>query len=382
MIKNIILDKADRLYHLPFDLEDFYPKLTLKTGEKKIKTIDLSHFSWNIKSNTSDFKSPFDLSDSSDLEILKEAIAEWFKSAYDISVNPRKEIYVGQGINGIICDICVGYIEYGDIALCPEPGLPFYKRLTVLAGGVPVTYPIYSKIDFKPSLGRLDTNLGKAAKILFLNNPNNPIGFNHDETEIEELIHIASKKNIFIVNDAAYASHAEGKFVPIRSIPGGSKVSLEAFSIPFTFGLPYIPLGFAVGPIDIINTLKNIRKTTKLTLPKIWINETIQAINNFPNSNLTEIQKQISQSRLAAEKFSDKMEWDVIGGKSAPFMWVRIPDRKQSMSYSTALLRRKKILTLPGTAFGETGDGYLRISLTVPPDDFKTAGERMEQKSV
>ena len=173
MIKKVVLDKADRLYHFPFDLEDFFPKRTLKAGEKKIPTIDLGHFNWPIENKFEVSYNAFDEASSDDLGDLKDSLANWLSKEYNITVNPRKEIYIGQGVHRIIFDICLAFVGYGDIVLCPEPGLPFYRRLVISSGGVPVTYPVNARSDFKPSPSRLDSKLGKAANILILNNPNN-----------------------------------------------------------------------------------------------------------------------------------------------------------------------------------------------------------------
>jgi LL-diaminopimelate aminotransferase len=312
--------------------------------------------------------------------MLQESIANWFSNVYRLKINPLKEIYVGQGIHRILFDICLAYVEYGDVVLCPEPGMPFYRRLVIACGGVPVTYPVCNRTDNKPSLGRLDSNLGNTAKLLVFNNPNNPIGFMLNNTEIDELIHIASKKNIFVVNDAAYCSLTEEKFRPLRSIPGGSKVGLEVFSFPYTFGMNYIPLGFAIGPTDIIKTLKTIGSTVKTALPKKWITLCQNSIDKYPSNELKSSIKQIKQSRLEAERLAEKAGWEVVGGKSCPFLWVRIPQRKHSAAYAAALLRRFRILVLPGTAFGETGDGFLRLALTAPPESYVEAIERMTKK--
>ncbi len=380
MIKKVVLDKADRLYHFPFDIEDFFPKRTIKASEKKVPTLDLGRFNWPVPAGDSSNKNVFEPSSADDFDLLCETLANWLSREFSITVNPRKEIYIGQGIHRIIFDICQAFVEYGDIVLCPEPGLPIYRRLVISSGGVPITYQIYTRSDYKPSLSQLDSNLGKAAKILILNNPNNPVGMLQDETELDEMIHLASRKNLFIVNDAAYCSLAEEKFRPFRSLPGGSKVSLEVFSIPFTFGLPYVPLGFAVGPADVINPLDTIRKTIKCTIPKSWISDCLKAIKNYPDNELKNVRKKINQSRLEAHRMAEKAGWKTIGGKSCPFLWVRIPERKQSATYASALLRRKRILTLPGTAFGETGDGYLRLSLTATPETYNKATERLSRK--
>lgn len=381
MIKKVILDKANRIYHFPFDLEDFFPKRTIKAGEKRLPTIDLGHFTWPINSSSAPAEiNALDIAAGKDLLEFKEAISGWLSNEYGIKVDPRKEIYVGQGIHRIIFDICLAFVEYGDIVLCPEPGMPFYRRLVISVGGIPVTYSISAKSGYKPSFVKLSSNLGKAANILILNNPNNPFGTTLDETELIELMRTASRQNIFIINDAAYCSMAEEKYIPLRSLPGGSKVSLEIFSIPFTFGLPYLPFGFAIGSPDIISGLDTIQKTIGVFVPKSWLSQSMKAIEDYPSRELQDVRKYVNQSRLEAEQMAEKMQWESVGGKSCPFLWVKIPRRKQSASYAAAILRRKRILVLPGTAFGETGEGYLRLSLTASREDYEEAGKRLSKR--
>lgn len=381
MIKKVVLDKADRLYHYPFDLEDFYPRRAIKSGEKRIPSIDLGHFHWPV-----DDKSTFQegkalkIADDEDLMRFKEAISGWLSKEFGIRTDPRKEIYISQGIHRIIFDLCLAFVEYGDIVLCPEPGMPFYRRLVISVGGVPVTYPVTAKSHYKPSFVKLSSNLGKAARILILNNPNNPSGSMLDETELAQLLRTASRQNIFIINDAAFCSLAEERFLPLRAIRGGQKVSLEVFSVPFTFGLPYLPFGFAVAPPELISGLETIKKTIGASIPAIWVNQTIRAVEEYPSKELKELRKRFNRSRLEAEQVVDKMNGETVGGKSCPFLWVKIPARKQSTSYAAALLRRKRILTLPGTAFGEAGEGYLRLSLTASPDDYREAYRRLSRR--
>ncbi|PKK84366.1 MAG: hypothetical protein CVT49_03320 [candidate division Zixibacteria bacterium HGW-Zixibacteria-1] len=381
MIKKVVLDKADRLYHFPFDLEEFYPRRALKSTEKRIPTVDLGHFVWPVtETNTAASEKSLELADADDMLRLKEAIAGWLKREYGIKVEARKEIYIGQGIHRIIFDIFLAYVEYGDIVLCPEPGMPFYRRLAIAVGGVPVTYPISSHTDYKPAFVKLTSNLGKAARIITLNNPNNPFGTMLDETELAELIQIASKQNLFIINDAAYCSLAEERFRPLRAIPGGDKVSMEIFSFPFTFGMPYLPFGFAVGTPETIAGLTTIRQTLALALPKGWVEAAVRAIENYPSAEIKMVRKLITQSRLEALRLVEKMNWTQVGDRSVPFLWIKIPERKQSSTYAAALLRRKRILTLPGTAFGEIGEGFIRLSLTAGPESYKEAYQRLSRK--
>jgi len=381
MIKKVVLDKADRLYHFPFDIEDFLPKRTIAAGEKRMPIIDLAHFNWPvINYPLSNEIYSLEMAGPEDLTELKEAISSWLKSEYKIAVDPRKEIYIGQGIHRMIFDLYLAFVELGDIVLCPEPGMPFYRRMAIAVGGVPVTYPISSKSGYKPSTLTLSSSLGKSAKVLILNNPNNPFGTLLDDTDMTEIIRIASKQNAFVVNDAAYCSLARENYRPLRSFPGGSKVGLELFSFSFTFGLPYLPFGFAIGAPEVISGLRTIGKTLGAYFPKLWAKTAIEGIASYPSSELKNSLKKIDNARLAAEQFIYKIGGQAVGEKSSPFTWMKLNSRSQSSAIAASLLRRRRLLTLPGTAFGETGEGYLRLSLTASPEDYQEAIVRLSKK--
>jgi LL-diaminopimelate aminotransferase len=383
MIKKVILDKADRLYHFPFDLEDYFPRKTLRTSERKMATIDLGHFRWPIAAEERNYQeSPLELATAEDIFRLKTALADWLRKEYSLTIDPYREIFIGHGIRRTIFDLCLAFIEYGDIVLCPEPGLPAYRRGIIAAGGVPVSYPLSDRTEFKPSFKRLSIKLGKSARIMFLNNPHNPLGTILDETDLAELVRVASKENIFIINDSAYGSLAKEKYIPILTIPGGDKVALEVFSFSYAFGLKYLPFGFAVGPSSIIAGLESITRTTGLFIPRAWVEYALGGIKSYPSADLTNTRKNIDQSRLAAREMAEQLSWKVNGSDSAPFLWLRIPGRRDSASFATALFRRRKILVLPGNALGESCDGYVRLSLTAMAEEFRAAGERMTRRLI
>ncbi|SYZ72618.1 putative LL-diaminopimelate aminotransferase [Candidatus Zixiibacteriota bacterium] len=380
MIKKVILDKADRIYHFPFDPEEYFPKRTMAARERGLPIIDLGHFRWpgDIPQAGADMQ----MASGEELLKLKRILADWLKKECGLKVNPRREIYLGHGIRRIMLDLSLAFVESGDIVLCPEPGLPVYRKNVICAGGVPVSYTLSEKTNYKPSLKKIAARLGKAAHIIILNNPHNPLGSILDETELEELVRMASKENLFIVNDAAYCSLTSDKYVSPLAIPGGDRVAAEVFSIPFAFGLPPMPFGFAVGSSEIISGLETIGRATGNFIPRGWIDLAIKGVENFPSPALKEIRKNVQQSRLAAREVADRLGWKCVSGDGAPFVWLKIPRRRQSSSFAAAMLRRRRILTLPGSAFGESGEGYLRLSLTASADDYRKAGERVTRKNI
>jgi LL-diaminopimelate aminotransferase len=383
MIKKVVLDKADRLYHFPLDIDDYFPRRTLSTSQRRLPLIDLGHFHWPISDeNLKPSADPLKLATPQDLLLLKQTLSSWLEANYSISADPRREIYIGHGIRRIIFDLCLAFVEPGDMVLCPEPGMPAYRRCVIAAGGIPISYLLTEKSDHKPSFKKLSPSLLKTAKIIILNNPHNPLGSILDDISLSELIQIASKNNIFVVNDAAYSCLSWEKYFSLLSIYKGEKVALEIFSFPFTFGLPHTPLGFAVGSSEIVNGLETAGKVAGLFIPKASIEIILNAIKNYPSEELRKAKREIDHSRLAAIQLAEQFGWKVMGCGNSPFVWLRIPGRRQSLTFANTLLRRRGILTLPGTAFGESGEGYLRLSLTAEANDFKAAGERLSRRII
>lgn len=380
MIKKVILDKADRLYHLPFDLDEYFPRQTLQSAARRFPQIDLGRFHWPVEKWQGDGPGSSEIAGAKELLTLREALASWLQEEFSLRINPRKQIFIGHGIRRILLDFSLAFIEYGDLVLCPEPGLPAYRRDIIIAGGMPLSYQISEKTNYKPSLKKFSANVGKTAKVLVLNSPHNPLGSVLDESDIGELIRYASRDNILLVNDAAYCSLAEEKFLPLLSLPGGDRVSLEIFSVPLTFGLPHIPFGFAVGPAETIGALESAGRLTGQFVPVGWVWAALKAIEQYPSAELKNVRKRIEQSRQAAKQMVEKFDWKPLGHDSAPFLWTKIPGRKASAAFATALLRRRGILTLPGTAFGDAADGYLRLSLTASAEEYRSAEEQLGRR--
>ncbi len=378
MIKKVILEKSDRLYHFPFDIEDFLPQKTLVRNPKRLPIIDLAKFRWITEGTGERIGSRGRLAGRDDIADFRIILSKWLKNEFGVKVFPGKEIYVGQGIRRMVFDACLAFVDHGDMVLCPEPGISFYRKMVIAAGGVPVTYPVSKNTDYKPSLKIISSNLGKAAKILFVNNPHNPTGVMLDRTDLSDLVRMASKMNIFIVNDAAYCSMAEEKYVSLLAVPGGLKTGLELFSIPFTFGLPYIPFGFAVGQPEIIRGLEISGKTIGNIIPLAWIERAAEAIGQYPSKELKDARKAVAETRHEAAGLVEKYGWEIVGGKSCPFLWIKIPGRRLAVTLAQTLLRRKGILVLPGNAFGESGDGHFRLSLTSSVEDYRQARQRLE----
>ncbi|MEW6413281.1 MAG: aminotransferase class I/II-fold pyridoxal phosphate-dependent enzyme [Candidatus Zixiibacteriota bacterium] len=382
IIKKAIIDKANRLYQLPLDIVSFTREKTRPTRIKKIDVLDLARFNWPVTLTAGLTLSEKQLfpADKSRISLLKEAVAEWISNEHGAKVNPGKEVFIGGGISSIMMTLALAFVDNGDIVFVPELGLPLYRKVTMACGGEPVHYTVSHKNNWQPDFERLSTRLGRVARLLFLNSPHNPTGASLDAKAMENLIWMASRENVVVVNDAAYQAISTHKPASLLAIEGGRKVGIEVYSFAYTFGLPAIPFGFAVGNRDVINGLESAGSLLPAFIPDFYIDLALTAIRQYPGDNLKNARDIIERSEAEAVKLADMLSLEKAGFDSTPFLWAKIAGRKHARTQASILYRRSRILVAPGTAFGENGDGFIRLSLTTPPEDYQTARERIKRK--
>lgn len=380
-VKKIIVEKANRLYQLPPDLMSFArPQRRLKLL-KKTELLDLTSFRWPVEPSdsppTDNYLEP---ADKADMQALKEALSEWYLSVHAAKLNPTKDIFIGSSISANLLALAMAFIDHGDITFVPGLGLPLYRRVVAACGGEAVAYAVLSKDNWCPNFERVGTRLGRVARVLFVNTPHNPTGAEMSEKEMADLVYLAGKENIMVVNDAAYQTIAERTSTSLLSVIGGNRVGVEVGSFAYHFGLPSMPLAFVVGNRDTISGLKLSSRLLRPFLFKAHIRLALEAIRQYPNQSLQGVRKKISHSAAQVSSFMDTLNLEKAGYGSIPFVWARLPQRSPSTRAANRLLKRSRILVAPGSAFGEIGEGYLRLSLTADALVYQQAIERLQKR--
>jgi aspartate/methionine/tyrosine aminotransferase len=200
------------------------------------------------------------------------------------------------------------------------------------------------------------------------------------EKELTKLTSMASKENIIVINDATYQSLSDTNCASLLSVKGGTKVGAEVYSFAHNFGLPSCSFGFVAGHSEIINGLNQISTLAPQPVPSVYCELAIEAIQNFPNGQLKTIKRRIADSRAEALKLLDVLELEQAGQNSAPFMWSKIAGRRSSVTAVKILYHGAKIMALAGTEFGESGEGFLRFSLTASAESYAKALQRIKKK--
>ncbi len=376
MKKKVIIDRADRLYQMAPPLQNFYPH-TLALTSKKSTPLDLARPVWGSLDSTPTPETIGVKLTPKTLEKLKETIANWALSEISVKLNPEKEILVGSSVRRLLSLVALAYLDPGDIALTPNPGYPAYRQMIITYGAEPIDYRLTEKRGFKPRFKQFSDRVGKAAKIMFLNNPHNPTASELHSEELDELLWLAARDNILIVNDAAYYSYAEHDGSSILGSASGKRIGIELYDIPFLVGSTTIRLAFAIGSRDLISGLTAAEVITPDTLYESQVQSAITELEKYPSPDLNSLRARIRDAYPAACQFCESIGLEPVGRAGFPYLLARISRRTSSRAFSSSLLRRQGLVTLPAIAFGDLGEGYVRLALTSGPLPFQEAIERL-----
>jgi len=381
--KKVVIDKANRLHQMSPDILSFIQTSNLRPILKKPDLIDLGGFNWpvafeNFHNPTVKEIAPAGVDT---LSSLKEDLAVWFDKHHHVKLNSAKEIYIGGSIRSLIFLLTIAYIETGDIAFVPELGIPLYRKAITACGGEPISYSISAKNNWSPGFDRIKTHLGRVARVLMINSPHNPTGFELDEKEMSELARIAGHENLLLINDAAYQAIPERKPVSLLSVAGGKKVGVEVYSFSYNFGLPPFPFGFIAGNREIINAVRQAATLIPDYIPDYFVRLASRAVRQYPSESLRNARKAITTSNSEANNLLEAMSLERTNTSTVPYIWAKIQKGdRNSTSAARQLYRRHRILVAPGNAFGDSGQGYFRLSLTATAGTFQEAAQRLRKK--
>jgi LL-diaminopimelate aminotransferase len=309
---------------------------------------------------------------------LRQAIADWYKKRFSVALNPATEVLPLIGSKEGIGHISFCYLDTDDVALVPDPSYPVYSISTMLAGGVPYYLPINEKNNFIPDIDSVPANVLKKAKILWLNYPNNPTGAIADLDFFKKAVKFAHDHNLIICHDAPYTevSYDGYKAPSFIQVDGAREVAIEFHSCSKTYNMTGWRIGMAVGNANIINALFRLKSNLDSGIPQAIQQMAIEALNG-PQDHLKS-QNMIYQNRrdklIAALK--------AIGlqprtPKASFYIWVKVPDGYSSIEFTTRVLEETDIAVTPGTGYGAAGEGYIRLSLTLPDKRLNEAIKRL-----
>ena len=307
---------------------------------------------------------------------FRAAVADWYRRRFHVELDPGSEVMALIGSKEGLGHLSLAFVDPGDDALVPDPGYPVYGISTLLAGGTPVSLPMSAESGFLPVL---DPGLvNERTKLLWLNFPSNPTAAVADLDTFERAVGFAKEHGLLLAHDAAYSEITyDGYVAPsILQVPGAQEVAIEFSSLSKFYNMTGWRLGFCVGNPEAIRAL-SIVKTNLDSGQFTAIQRAGIAALTGPQDHLEELRAAYQRRRDLVVGALNSAGWDLKTPLGSIYVWVPVPEGETSTGFADFLLDRVGVFVAPGNGYGANGEGYIRISLTVPDDKLAEAMDRV-----
>lgn len=385
----IKIDKADRLKQLPPYL---FAELDRKKDEVKARGVDVI----DLGVGDPDQPTPQNIIDKlteaaqdpshhtypsySGMNNFREAVSQWYKKRANVTLDPVKEVVSLIGSKEGIAHIPLAFINPGDVVLVPSPAYPVYKIATLFAGGIPYEMPLLKENNFLPDLSTIPADMLAKAKMMFINYPNNPTSAPASPEFFEEVVAFADQQNIMICHDFAYSEMAFDGYLPpsFLETPGAMDVGIEFHSLSKTYNMTGWRIGWAAGNAEIIGGLGQIKSNIDSGIFEAIQIAGIEAMRDDAEW-LAKMQTHYTERRDVVMAGLKELGLKADAPKATFYVWVEVPEGYTSTSCVAHLLEKAGIVTTPGSGFGEPGEGYFRIALTVSKERLQEAIDRIKE---
>jgi len=298
---------------------------------------------------------------------LRKAICDWYKTRYDVDLDPETEAIVTIGSKEGLAHLALATLGPGDVVLVPNPAYPIHPYGVVIAGADLRHVPMIPGGDFFEELQKAIVDSWPKPKMLILNFPGNPTTECVELDFFEKIIAVAKEHNIWVVQDIAYADIVfDGYKAPsILQVEGAKDIAVEFFSMSKSYNMPGWRVGFMCGNKELVSALARIKSYLDYgTFAPIQI-AAIAALEG-PQDCVTEIAEMYRKRRDVLCEGLNAAGWPVEKPKATMFVWAKIPAAYQAMGsleFSKKLLLEAKVAVAPGVGFGQYGDDHVRFGL-------------------
>ena len=298
---------------------------------------------------------------------LRKAICNWYKSRYDVDLDPNSEAIVTIGSKEGIAHLCLAILDSRDTVLVPNPSYPIHIYGPVIAGAHVVSVPVHDCDQFLKQLEELIPRMTPRPKALIVNFPSNPTTQTVDLPFLARLVALAREYGFHLIHDLAYADLGFDGYKPpsVLQVPGAKDVAVEFFTLSKSYNMPGWRVGFMVGNPVLVNALARLKSYFDYgTFTPIQV-ASILALEG-PQECVAEIRENYRKRRDVLVEGLNRAGWPVALPKATMFVWAQIPEQYRklgSLEFSKLLLTEAKVAVSPGIGFGDYGDGHVRFSL-------------------
>jgi LL-diaminopimelate aminotransferase len=310
---------------------------------------------------------------------LREAAAAFYRERFGVELDPATEIVPALGGKEAVGHIAMALLDPGDICLSPDPGYPPYTSGPLFAGAEVHYLPLRAEQGFLPDLEAIPTDVLAGTNLLFLDYPNNPTGAVVAPGYFERAVELARSNDLIVVHDNAYSELCfRGYRAPsFLETPGAKEVGVEIFSLSKGWNMTGWRSGLVAGNPEVVERYRQLKTNLDSGMFEAVQHATavaLTAARDFPRemSAVYERRRDLLAEALAA------IGLEVDPPQATPYFWVPVPDGHDSASFTELVLEQAGVVISPGPSFGPSGEGFVRLSLTVPDSRLDEAARRIE----
>ena len=315
------------------------------------------------------------------LKELKEEIAKFLERHYELKYDSNKEIIVTVGGSEAIDIAMRAMLDPGDEVLIPQPSYVSYEPCCVLANGTPVIIELKAENEFRLTAEELEAAITPKTKLLVLPFPNNPTGAIMERKDLEAIAEVIEKHDLYVLSDEIYSelTYAEESHVSIASLPGMWERTILINGFSKSHSMTGWRLGYACGPEVILKQMLKIHQFAIMCAPTTSQYAAVEAMRHG-DEDVAKMRDEYNIRRKYLIKRFREMGIECFEALGAFYVFPCIKQfGMTSDEFATALLKQKKVCVVPGTAFGNSGEGFLRISYAYSLENLKIALDRMEE---
>ena len=312
---------------------------------------------------------------------LRQAIIDFYKEEYDMDIADPEVFVAASGCLAMYL-VLEAIVDDGDEVILQAPFFTPYPQQVELARGIPVELPTYEEEDFQINVERLESLITERTKALVINSPSNPTGNCLTVETMEKIAQIAEKYDLIVISDDIYTAFSyQNPFVPFASLPGMKERTIIINSFSKNFTMTGWRVGNIIAPDYIIKIVQQINENVVFTAPSMSQRAAIYALHHRDEVQPPMIEEYRKRMFYAAERINAIPKISVIyPPKGSFYLFINIKGMgMSSVDAADTILKEAHVLTLPGNAFGECGEGYVRIACTVGIDTLKEAFDRIEK---
>lgn len=311
---------------------------------------------------------------------FRQEVARWYRRRCGVELNPEGEVLGLIGSKEGCHHFILGIVNPGDIVLMTDPGYPAYRASIYMASAEPYTMPILEKNGYLPDFDQIPAQILKRARAMFLNYPNNPTGACATRAFFSRAVEFAKAHDMAICHDNPYSEIVfDGQEVlSFLSLPGSKDVGIELNSLSKPYNMTGWRIGMAVGNREILAALCKVKENTDSGIFNAIQYAAIAALRN-EDANIKKMLQIYARRRKLVLETLDKVGLSCKPQKGTFYLWIPVPKGMTSIDFTTMLFEKASVVVAAGTAYGQHGEGYIRISLTVPDRRLEEAMERIKK---